>query len=347
MIMSTNAFLNEEIEMIFKEITQGNKTCKVKHFGILVAALMLVSTLSGCSSGTSSSSASSAGSDYKASSLTDSQKSLTLATTTSVRDSGLMDYLLPQFQKDSGITVKMVAQGTGAAIQTAADGNADVVLVHDRTAEDKFVSSGNGLKRVEVMYNYFVIVGPKNDPVGIKAAKMTDAAAAFAKIADAKATFISRGDNSGTNSKELKLWSSAKIKPSGSWYVSAGKGMGDVLTMTSEMQGYTLSDKATFLSMKSKLNLQIVLENASNLKNQYTIIAVNPANHNGINAVGAQEFIKWMTSSKGLKMISEYGKSKYGTALFTVDYNPTSSGSSTSIVSSSNTGSSSIATSSK
>lgn len=332
--------------MIFKKITRGNKTCKVKHFEILAAALMLVSMLSGCSSGTTSG-ASGAGSDYKASSLTDSQKSLTLSTTTSVRDSGLMDYLLPQFQKDSGITVKMVAQGTGAAIQTATDGNADVVLVHDRAAEDKFVSSGNGLKRVEVMYNYFVLVGPKNDPVGIMAAKMTDAAAAMAKIANAKATFVSRGDNSGTNSKELSLWSSVNIKPSGSWYVSAGKGMGDVLTMTSEMQGYTLSDKATFLSMKSKLDLQIVLENAANLKNQYTIIAVNPAKHNGINAVGAQEFIKWMTSSKGLKMISEYGKSKYGTALFTVDYNPTSSGSSTSITSSSNAGSSSIATSSK
>jgi tungstate transport system substrate-binding protein len=202
--------------------------------------------------------------------------------------------------------------------------------VHDKTAEDKFVSSGNGLKRIEVMYNYFVIVGPKNDPVGIKAAKMTDAAAAFAKIAAAKATFVSRGDNSGTNSKELTLWKSASITPSGSWYVSAGKGMGDVLTMTSEMQGYTLTDKATFLSLQSKLNLQILLENASNLKNQYTIIAVNPANHKGINTVGAQEFIKWMTSSKGLKMIGEYGKSKYGVDLFTVDYNANSSSSSSS-----------------
>lgn len=309
-------------KMILQNKMRENKSCKGRHFGIFAAALILVSLLGGCNS--TGKGASSAESDYKASSLTASQKSLTLSTTTSVRDSGLMDYLLPQFEKDSGITVKMVAQGTGAAIQTATDGNADVVLVHDRAAEDKFISSGNGLKRIEVMYNYFVIVGPKNDPAGIMAAKMTDAAAAFSKIANAKDTFVSRGDKSGTNSKELSLWTSAKITPSGTWYVSAGKGMGDVLTMTSEMQGYTLTDKATYLSMKSKLNLQIVLENAANLKNQYTIIAVNPANHNAINAVGAQEFIKWMTSSKGLKMISEYGKSKYGTALFTVDYNPAS-----------------------
>lgn len=307
--------------MIFNS---NNKLRKI--LAVLTISSMITFTLSGCSSNKASSSsgaASSAVSSNKASSLTVAQKTLTLSTTTSVRDSGLMDYLLPEFQKDSGITVKLIAQGTGAAIKTASDGNADVVLVHDRAAEDKFVSSGNGLKRIEVMYNYFVIVGPKNDPVGIKAAKMSDAAAAFAKIADAKATFVSRGDQSGTNSKELKLWSSAKIKPSGKWYVSAGKGMGDVLTMTSEMKGYTLSDKATFLSMESKLNLQIVLENASNLKNQYTIIAVNPAKHNNINTAGAQEFIKWMTSSKGLKMISEYGQSKYGTPLFTVDYKPT------------------------
>lgn len=312
--------------MIFKRNNRKSKLLKVQAFATLTVVLM-VAMLGGCGTNKASSSSSS-GTEYKAASLTESQKTLTLSTTTSVRDSGLMDYLLPEFQKDSGITVKLIAQGTGAAIKTATDGNADVVLVHDRSAEDKFVSSGNGLKRIEVMYNYFVIVGPKKDPVGIKAAKMTDAAAAFAKIAAAKATFVSRGDNSGTNSKELKLWSSAKIKPSGSWYVSAGKGMGDVLTMTSEMQGYTLSDKATFLSMASKLNLQIVLENASNLKNQYTIIAVNPANHQGINAAGAQEFIKWMTSAKGLKMISEYGKSKYGTPLFTIDYNPTASASS-------------------
>ena len=306
-------------------ISKSNSKLR-KLFEVLTIFSMITFMFSGCSTNQTSSSsgvASSAVSSNRSSNLAEAQKTLTLSTTTSVRDSGLMDYLLPEFQKDSGITVKLIAQGTGAAIKTASDGNADVVLVHDPAAEDKFVSSGNGLKRIEVMYNYFVIVGPKNDPVGIKAAKMSDAAAAFAKIADAKATFVSRGDQSGTNSKELKLWSSAKIKPTGSWYVSAGKGMGDVLTMTSEMQGYTLSDKATFLSMKSKLNLQIVLENASNLKNQYTIIAVNPAKHNGINTAGAQKFIKWMTSSKGLKMISEYGQSKYGTPLFTVDYNPT------------------------
>ncbi len=246
--------------------------------------------------------------------------SITLSTTTSVRDSGLLDYLQPEFEKDTGIKMKILAQGTGQAIKTGEDGNADVLFVHDKKSEEKFVSDGNGLKRVELMYNYFVIVGPKNDPAGIKASNLTDAAAAFKKVMDNKSTFVSRGDDSGTNKKELALWTSVNIKPSGSWYVSAGKGMGDVLMMTSEKQGYTLTDKATYLSMKDKLNLEIVLENAKNLLNQYTLIAVSPDKHKGINNKGAQEFVDWMTSDKGLKMIGEYGKDKYGVNLFTVNY---------------------------
>ncbi|MCR4435334.1 MAG: extracellular solute-binding protein [Clostridiales bacterium] len=245
---------------------------------------------------------------------------LTVATTTSVRDSGLMAYLQPEFEKDTGIKLNIVAQGSGQAIRTGEDGNADVLLVHDKAAEEKFVSSGNGLKRIEVMYNYFVIVGPRNDPAGIKASGTLDAAKAFKMISDKKAPFISRGDKSGTNTKELNIWTSANITPSGDWYVSAGKGMGDVLTMASEKQAYTLTDKATYLSMKDKLDLQIVLENAQDLKNQYTIIAVNPANHKGINSEGAQKFIDWMTSEKGLKMIGEYGRDKYGENLFTVNF---------------------------
>ena len=247
-------------------------------------------------------------------------KPLTLATTTSVNDSGLMDYLKPEFEKDTHITLKIIAQGTGQAVKTGENGDADVLLIHDRKSEDKFVADGDGLKRIEVMYNYFVVVGPKDDPAGIKASGETDAAKAFKQISDKGCTFISRGDNSGTNSKEISLWTSIGMKPSGSWYISTGKGMGDVLTMASEKKAYTLTDKATYLSMKDKLDLQIVLENAKNLMNQYTIIAVNPDKHKGINTKGADSFIKWMTSDKGLKMIGDYGKDKYGVNLFTVDY---------------------------
>ncbi len=276
-----------------------------KHFSkriisVVLVSIFSISMLAGCGS--------------------KSGGSITLSTTTSVRDSGLLDYLQPEFEKDTGIKMKILAQGTGQAIKTGEDGNADVLFVHDKKSEEKFVSDGNGLKRVELMYNYFVIVGPKNDPAGIKASNLTDAAAAFKKVMDNKSTFVSRGDDSGTNKKELALWTSVNIKPSGSWYVSAGKGMGDVLMMTSEKQGYTLTDKATYLSMKDKLNLEIVLENAKNLLNQYTLIAVSPDKHKGINNKGAQEFIDWMTSDKGLKMIGEYGKDKYGVNLFTVNY---------------------------
>lgn len=278
----------------------NSKQFSKKIISVVLVSIFSISMLTGCGS--------------------KSGGSITLSTTTSVRDSGLLDYLQPEFEKDTGIKMKILAQGTGQAIKTGEDGNADVLFVHDKKSEEKFVSGGNGLKRVELMYNYFVIVGPKDDPAGIKASNFTDAAAAFKKIMDNKSTFVSRGDDSGTNKKELALWTSVNIKPSGSWYVSAGKGMGDVLMMTSEKQGYTLTDKATYLSMKDKLNLEIVLENAKNLLNQYTLIAVNHDKHKGINNKGAQEFIDWMTSDKGLKMIGEYGKDKYGVNLFTVNY---------------------------
>lgn len=246
-------------------------------------------------------------------------KNLTLATTTSVNDSGLMDYLRPVFEKDSGMTLKVVSQGTGQAVKTGQDGNADVLLIHDKASEEKFVSDGYGLKRIELAYNYFVIVGPKDDPAGISKDKMT-AAQAFKKIADTQSTFISRGDDSGTNKKEITIWNANTIKPSGNWYVSAGKGMGDVLSMASEKKGYTLTDKATYLAMKDKLDLKIVVDASEDLKNQYTVIEVNPDKHQGINKEGADIFVNWITSDKALKMINEYGKDKYGEGLFIVNY---------------------------
>ena len=244
---------------------------------------------------------------------------ITLSTTTSLNDSGLLEYLNPLLLKETGVKMDIVSQGTGAAIKTATDGNADVIFVHSKAAEEKFVADGFGLKRIELMYNYFVIVGPKNDPAKISGAGLT-ASQAFAKIAASGSKFVSRGDASGTNTKELALWKTAAITPAGDWYVSAGKGMGDVLTMTDELQGYTLTDKATYLSMKDKLDLQIVVNETPDLKNQYTIIEVNPAKWPATNSETVKVFIDWMTSKKTLDRIAAYGKDKYGEALFFIDY---------------------------
>lgn len=247
-------------------------------------------------------------------------KQLTLATTTSVDDSGLLGYLKPVFEKDTGITLKIVSQGTGQAIKTAQSGDADVLLVHDKKSEEQFVSEGYGIERIELMYNYFVIVGPMDDPAGIEAMEEKDAGKAFRQIMDIKAPFVSRGDDSGTNKKELKIWSSQNIKPSGGWYVSAGNGMGAVLSIANEKNAYTLTDKATYLSMKEKLDLKIVLENAKDLLNQYSVIAVNPDKLGDVNKKGTEKFIAWITSDKALKMIGEYGRDNYGESLFTVNY---------------------------
>lgn len=247
-------------------------------------------------------------------------KTLTLATTTSVNDSGLLKVLQPQFEKDTGITLKIIPQGSGQAIETAKKGDADVLLVHSKKAEEEFVSSGYGVKRVPFMYNYFVIVGPESDPAGLNSLADKTATAAFKSISDAKATFISRGDDSGTNKKELTIWDAAKIKPVGDWYNSTGKGMGDVLMMASEKQAYTLTDKATYLSMKDKLQLKILLENSKDLMNQYSVIAVNPDKNKNVNNKGAEEFIKWITSEKTLNLIADYGKTEYGEALFMINF---------------------------
>ena len=253
-------------------------------------------------------------------SVSSDKTSLTLATTTSVDDSGLLGYLKPQFEKDTGITLKIIAQGTGQAIKTGESGDADILLIHDKKSEEKFVSEGFGIERIELMYNYFVLVGPADDPAGIKEMPGKNAALALKQIMSRKVQFISRGDDSGTNKKELSLWKAAEVQPEGDWYIAAGKGMGYVLSMASEKKAYTLTDKATYLSMKDKLELQIVLEDAKDLLNQYSLIAVNPEKHEGINKKGADAFIKWMTSKKVLSMIDEFGQDKYGETLFKVNY---------------------------
>lgn len=231
-------------------------------------------------------------------------KILRMATTTSTENSGLLKSILPAFEKATGYQVHVTPVGTGKALRLGQDGDVDVVLVHAPPAEKKFVAAGYGVNRRHVMYNDFVIVGPANDPARIQG--MKDAVKALATIAKDKAIFVSRGDDSGTNKKEKILWKDAGIKPSGSWYREAGQGMGKVLLMTGEMQGYTLTDRGTWLFMKDKLPLKILVEGDPKLFNPYGVIAVNPGRYPDINYTGAMAFIAWITSPAGQDMIGTY-----------------------------------------
>ncbi|MFL0268336.1 substrate-binding domain-containing protein [Candidatus Clostridium radicumherbarum] len=258
-----------------------------------------------------------------AGSTTDTAKtsrSMILSTTTSTQDSGLLDYLLPYFEKDTGIKVNVVAKGTGEALAMGKNGDADCLLVHAKAQELQFVKDGYGINRHDVMYNDFIIVGPKADPAGLKKDASNDAAKAFKNISDTKAVFISRGDNSGTNTKELAVWKTLNIEPKGSWYLSAGKGMGEVLQMANEKQAYTLTDRATYLSMKDKLNLEIVTEKSKDLLNQYGVMIPNPKNHN-IKEKEGMEFVNWIISDKAQKLIADFGKAKFNQSLFIPDAN--------------------------
>ncbi len=238
-------------------------------------------------------------------------KEITLATTTSTQDSGLLDYLLPIFEQQSGIKVKVVAVGTGQAIKLGEDGNADVLLVHARKSEDEFVTKGFGVNAFDVMYNQFYIVGPADDPAGVKQAKT--AKEAFGKIAEKKATFISRGDDSGTDKKEKGIWTEAKIKPEDSWYLSSGQGMGETLQMTDEKRAYTLTDEATFLSRK--LNLDVVMKGDKSLLNPYGIIQVKSS----AKQEEGMKLIEFFTGAEGQKLIGEFGQKDYGKGLFVPD----------------------------
>ncbi len=239
-----------------------------------------------------------------------------LATTTSTEDSGLLEVILPDFTAKTGIEVDVVAVGTGQALQLGIDGNADVLLVHARAKEDEFMANGDGVRREEVMYNDFVIVGPAADPAGIKG--MTDAAAALKQLADSSATFISRGDDSGTHTKEKSVWKAAGIaEPSGDWYVSAGQGMGDVLNMAKEQLAYTLSDRATYLALvKEGLDLVILVEGDKALFNPYGVIAVNPEKNAAIQNDMANQFIDWIISVPTQELIGQFGVADFGAPLF-------------------------------
>ncbi len=236
-----------------------------------------------------------------------------LSTTTSVNDSGLMAYLQPVFEKDTGYTLEITSAGTGAAIEKARTGDADALLVHSKAAEEEFVNEGFGEVRVPFMYNFFVVVGPADDPAGVKGS--VTAAEAYKKIADAGLTFVSRGDNSGTHNAEKKIWAALDFDPTGQpWYVSVGDSMGKTLTVADEMVGYTFTDKATFLAHENSMNL--LLEETDDMKNTYSMIAITPERYADTNYAGAQAFIEWMTSDKASELIASYGVEEYGEQLF-------------------------------
>jgi len=242
---------------------------------------------------------------------------LILATTTSTQDSGLLDVLIPMFETETGFIVQVVAVGSGAAMKMGQEGNADVLLVHSPSAEVTFMSDGWGSERYLVMHNDFIIVGPEADPAGIKTA--TSAADAFTKIANVKAPFITRGDNSGTNAKELAIWKLASITPEGDWYINTGQGMGASLTIASEKGAYILTDRATYLANKTSYNLVILYEGDNSLLNVYHVIVVNPEKYPKVNNDGAKNFAKWITSPAVQSVIADFGKDKYGESLFTPD----------------------------
>ncbi|MFO1435272.1 MAG: substrate-binding domain-containing protein [Gammaproteobacteria bacterium] len=232
---------------------------------------------------------------------------ITLASTTSTQNSGLFDYLLPKFTEKFGIEVRVVAVGTGQALKLGENGDADVLLVHDKAGELKFVKQGYGVNRREVMYNDFVIVGPKSDPAGVRGSK--DAVDSLRHIANSESNFISRGDDSGTNRQELRLWDEAGIDArasSGKWYKEVGAGMGATLNTAAGVEAYTLTDRATWMSFKNRASLKLLVEGDKRLFNQYAIIEINPAIHKTVKVAEAKQFADWLVSPEGQKVIGEY-----------------------------------------
>ena len=244
-------------------------------------------------------------------------KTVILATTTSTRDSGLLDALLPVFEKKTGYVVKTVAVGTGQALTMGKRGDADIVMTHAPEAEKPLVDESWLIHRVQFMHNDYVLVGPADDPARIAGVK--GAAAALQQIAEVKATFVSRGDDSGTHKQERALWKATGLSPTGTWYVEAGQGMGATLRIASEKQGYTLTDRATYLSLQKTLGSQILLEGDSLLLNKYSVMLVNPAKHPKVNGEGAKALHKWLLTDEARTMIRDYGKDRFGQPLFFLD----------------------------
>lgn len=245
-------------------------------------------------------------------------KDIILATTTSTQDSGLLDVLVPQFERQTGLRVKTIAVGSGQAMAMGQRGEADVLLVHSPEAERKFVAEGFGIQRRRVMHNDFILVGPPADPAGIKAAG--SALEGFRRIANAAAVFVSRGDNSGTHAQEKKLWKAAGLTPEGEkWYQQTGLGMGQTLNVTAEKKAYTLTDRSTYLALRKNLGLAILSEGDAVLLNVYHVIEVNPVRFPKVNASGAKAFGDFLLSKETQKLIAIFGVDKFGSPLFFPD----------------------------
>jgi tungstate transport system substrate-binding protein len=246
------------------------------------------------------------------------QKNIILSTTTSTQDSGLLDLLIPIFEKKTGYFVKTIAVGSGQAMAMGQKGEADVLLVHSPAAEKKFVAEGYGVNRRIIMHNDFIVVGPAEDPAKIKGVKVTTEV--FKKIASAGSLFLSRSDKSGTHSKELAIWKAAGINPEGKkWYQQTGLGMGQTLNIASEKKGYTLADRGTYLALKKNLSLDILAEGDAILLNVYHVIEVNPAKWPKVNAAGGRAFADFMVSKKVQDIVKTFGVEKFGSPLFFPD----------------------------
>jgi tungstate transport system substrate-binding protein len=241
-------------------------------------------------------------------------RNVILSTTTSTQDSGLLDVLVPLFQKQSGYNVKTISVGTGQSLELAAKGDADVALVHAPSLEKKYVANDKLQNRRLVMYNDFVIIGPKDDPA--KIAKLKSAGAALKAVEQAKAPFVSRGDNSGTHNLEKSLWKAAGLQPSGSWYIESGQGMGATLGIAQERNAYTVTDRGTYLALQRRVTLPILVEGDRTLLNIYSVLEVNPVNGSRVNAVGGKAFADFMVSDQAQKLIKSFGVEKFGQPLF-------------------------------
>ncbi len=241
-------------------------------------------------------------------------RAITLATTTSTRDSGLLDVLLPRFQQQTGIEVRVVAVGSGQALELGRRGDADVLLTHSPAAEAEFLADGSGIERRPVMHNDFVLVGPPADPAGVRG--LTSISTAFARLAETGATFVSRGDESGTHAKEREIWQQPGAPPRGAWYLSAGGGMAQTLRLASERQAYTLSDRGTFLAHRERLELALLAEGDPLLRNEYAVILLDPKQHPQLQHAAARRFADFLVAPQTQRVIARFGLAKFGQPLF-------------------------------
>ena len=252
---------------------------------------------------------------------TKTSQTIRLSTTTSVNDTELLPFLQPEFEKDTGYKLEITSAGSGAAIEKGRTGDADALLVHAKSSEEAFINEGYGELRVPFMYNFFVIIGPADDPAGVKGSK--SASEAFKKISEnSAAKFVSRGDNSGTHTAEQNIWKAAGIEPTGDWYISAGQGMGASINMASQMEAYILTDKATYLAHAERRQFEILLEESDELINIYSLIAISTNRWDDANAAATAAFINWMTSEKAARLIDSYGVAKYEEKLFFTQLSP-------------------------